>query len=239
MKRKFPFAIGKIYHVYNRGVAKCSICEGDRDSWRFLQGLCLFNNEGNTSNLLWRLEQKRGKLTLGVLRDYIVNPKNERNRLVRILAYCLMGNHYHLLIEEIQEGGITKFMQKFGTGYVRFFNKKHDRVGGLFQGRFKSVLVDNESYLQYLLVYINVLNSAHFIEPNWKENGIEDIDKILQYAERYLWSTHLDYLGKRNSIIIEKGIFGELLPTPKAYATLVRAVLEEKKYAKIEHLFLE
>ena len=239
MKRKFPFAVGTIHHIYNRGVAKCAICLDASDSWRFLQGLCLFNDTKSASSILWRLERDHGRRTLGVLRDYIVNPANERERLVRILAYCVMDNHYHLLVEEIREGGITQFMHKFGIGYVKYFNKKHDRVGTLFQDKFKNILVEDDRYLQYLLVYINVLNPAYFIEPRWKEEGIANVEAVLQYAENYQWSTHRDYLGKRNSIIIERGVMGEMLPTPKAYFNLVRAVLEEKKYTAIEHLILE
>jgi len=239
MKRKFPFAVGKIYHVYNRGVAKCTICGGEADYWRFLQGLCLFNDVKSAANVLWQLERNRGRLTLHVLKDYIINQGASRKQLVRIMAYCIMGNHYHLLVEEIQEGGITKFMQKFGVGYARYFNNKHERVGSLFQDKFKNILVDDERYLQYLLVYINVLNPAEFVAPNWKEQGIQNIETVLEYAEKYLWSTHLEYLGKRNSLIIDKGILEEMLPTPQAYLNLVKMVLRDKKYEAIGHLVLE
>jgi len=239
MKRKVPFAVGEIYHVYNRGVAKSPICHQDADRWRFLQGLCLFNDVESASNILWRLEKSRGELTLGVLKEYLLTQGKERKPLVRLLAYCLMPNHFHLLIEEIQEGGISKFMQKLSQGYARYFNNKYQRVGHLWQDRFKNVLVDNERYLLYLLVYINVLNPAELIEPKWKEKGIKDIKKVLEFAEKYQWSTHQEYLGKRKSLIIDKGILGEILSTPKEYLDLVKAVLKEKKYEEISHLTLE
>ena len=238
MRRKV-FEPGKIYHIYNRGVAKCRICEEEADFWRLLQGLCLFNDRNSVSNILWQLERNRGRLTLNVLKDYIKNQKYERKPLVRILAYCVMPNHFHLLIEELEEGGIVKFMQKLGGGYVRYFNNKHNRVGGLFQGSYKAVLVENERHLLYLLVYINVINPGQLVEPNLKEEGIKDVKKILQRAEGYLWGTHQEYIGKRGSIIIEKGILGELLPTPEAYRELAEAVLRDKKYTEITHLFLE
>ncbi|TSC55680.1 MAG: hypothetical protein Greene071421_88 [Parcubacteria group bacterium Greene0714_21] len=239
MLRKDPIVVGKIYHVYSRGVAKGAICEGESDSWRFLQGLVLFNDTKSAANILWRLQRNRGRLTMNVLKEYIVSDDGEREPLVRIMAYCIMGNHYHLLVEEIQEGGITKFMRKLGTGYARYFNNKYERVGPLFQSRFKNVLVDDERYLQYLLVYINVLNPAGIIEPNWKEQGIQDVEKVLKFTEEYQWSSHADYQGKRGSLILDRGILGELLPTPRAYTALVRVVLEAKKYAEIEHLTLE
>lgn len=239
MKRKIPFVAGNIYHIFNRGVAKCSICNKEADNWRFLQGLCLFNDKKSVNNILWQLHRKRGRLTLNVLKEYIVDQGKNREPLARIMAYCVMGNHFHLLVEEIREGGITKFMHKFGMGYAHYFNNKYRRVGSLFQGRFKNVLVENDQQLLYLLVYINVLNPAEFIASNWKEKGIEDIGKVLKFAENYLWSSHLDFLGKRGSLILDKGILAELLPTPKSYVDLVKAVLRDKNYQKIERLMLE
>ncbi|PIS39190.1 MAG: hypothetical protein COT33_03250 [Candidatus Nealsonbacteria bacterium CG08_land_8_20_14_0_20_38_20] len=239
MRRKFPFIIGKIYHIYNRGVAKCSISNQEADYWRFLQGLCLFNDIKSATNILWQLEKTRGRLTLRVLKNYIVTEGKKRKPLVRILAYCVMPNHFHLLVEEIQEGGISKFMQKLNKGYARYFNNKYERVGHLWQDKFKNILVDDERYLLYLLVYINILNPAELIEPNWKERGIENIEKILEFAEKYQWSTHQEYLGKRRSLIIDKGILGKILSTPEKYLNLVKAVLEEKKYKEIIPFTLE
>lgn len=239
MRRKFPFIVGKIYHIFNRGVAKCPICNEEADYWRFLQGLCLFNDIKSATNILWQLEHNRGRLTLNVLKGYLINQEGERKPLVRIMAYCVVSNHYHLLVEEIQEGGITKFMHKLGLGYAHYFNNKYDRVGSLFQDKFKNILVDDERYLLYLLIYINVLNLAELIEPNWKEEGIRDIVAVLEFAASYPWGTHQEYIGKRRSIIINKRILGKLLPTPKDYLDLVKAVLIEKKYTEISHLILE
>jgi putative transposase len=239
MERKYPFTVGTIHHVYNRGVAKCTICNNDSDRWRFMQGLCLFNDEQSTSSILWHLERERGRLTMNVLKKHVLSLEGKREQLVRIMAYCVMRNHYHLLLEEIKEGGITRFMRKLGTGYAKYFNNKHNRVGSLFQNVFKNILVDDEKYLQYLLVYINVLNPAGIIESNWKEKGIQDIKKVLQFAREYQWSSHLDYLGKRGSLILDRGVFGEMFSTPKQYLELVKIVLRDKKYREIFHLALE
>lgn len=239
MLRKYPIVPGTIHHVYSRGAAKLPICKEEADYWRFMQGLCLFNDVASTSSILWRIERDRRRLTMNVLKEYVVQQSHKREPLVRVLAYCAMGNHYHLLLEEIRKGGITQFMRKLGTGYARYFNNKHDRVGVLFQSRFKNILVEDERYLQYLLVYINVLNPIGIAEPSWKEKGIRNIDEALAFAERYRFSSHLDYLGKRGSLILDKGILAELLSTPDAYVELVKGVLKEKKYRAIEHLTLE
>lgn len=240
--RKIKFCKGNFYHIYNRGVEKKDIFRDENDKWRFLQGLFMFNDEKSITNLLWQLEKVRGGVTFGVLRDFLKTRKTKgekREPLVRIMADCLMPNHYHLLIEEIKDGGISRFMHKLGTGYTEYFNNKYERVGSLCQGTFKSALIDNETYLQYLLAYINVLNPGELVEPNLKENGIKDVEKIMQFAERYQWSTNLEYLNKRKSIIIEKGLLGEIFSKPGEYRKFSKNVLLDKKFSEINSLILE
>lgn len=235
--RKVKFVLNKIYHIYNRGVDKREIFLEETDKWRCLQGLCLFNDEKNSSNILWQIEKNRGEVNLRILKNYII--KEEKKPLVRILSYCLMPNHYHLLVEELQEGGITNFMHKLGGGYTRYFNNKYQRSGSLFEGPFEAVLVENEIYFQYLLVYINVVNPGQLIEPELKEKGIIDFERVMKFVDEYLWSTHQEYMGKRGSIIIDKGLLGEIFPTPESYRSFVEAVLKTKKFDEISHLTLE
>ncbi|MBI2626336.1 MAG: transposase [Candidatus Nealsonbacteria bacterium] len=235
--RKVKFEPNNIYHIYNRGVDKRDIFLEDIDKWRCLQGLCLFNDEKNSSNILWQIEKNRGEVNLKILKDYVI--KEGRSPLVRILAYSLMPNHYHLLVEELCKGGISKFMHKFGNGYAHYFNKKYQRSGSLFEGPFKAVLVENEIYLQYLLVYINVINPGQLVEPKLKEEGIKDMGAVIKTADECLWTTHQEYSGKRGSIIIDKGILGEIFPTPEKYRDFVKQILLDKKYQEITHLVLE
>lgn len=209
----------------------------DADKWRCLQALCLFNDEKNSSNVLWQIEKNRGEVNLKILKDYIA--KEGKKSLVRILVYCLMPNHYHLLVEELQDGGISKFMHKFGLGYTEYFNKKYKRSGSLFEGPFKAVLVENEIYLQYLLVYINVINPGQLVEPKLKEEGIRDMETVIISVDEYPWGTHQEYSGKRGSIIIDKGILGEMFLTPEKYRDFVKQVLSDKKYQEITHLTIE
>ena len=237
MRRKIRFEPNHIYHIYNRGVDKRDVFMEDNDRWRCLQGFCLFNDEKNSSNVLWQMEKNRGEVNLKILKDYII--KEGRKPIVRILAYCLMPNHFHLLVEELQEGGIVRFMHKLDGGYAHYFNKKYGRSGSLFEGPFKAVLVENETYLQYLLVYINVINPGQLVEPKLKKEGIRDIEAIIRAADECLWSTHQEYSGKRGSIIIDKGILGEMFLTPEKYRDFVGQVLSDKKYQEISHLVLE
>lgn len=222
--RKVKFIKGNIYHIFNRGVEKRTIFMNNSDKWRFLQGLFLFNNENISTNLLWQVEREKGKANFRTLQEFIKDKQNNRNPLVRIMADCLMPNHFHLLIEEIKDGGISRFMHKLGVGYTGYFDKKYERVGGLFQGAFKAAQITNELYLKYLLIYINIVNPGQLIEPKLKEKGIKNIDKIMRFAKEYMWSTNQEYLGKRNSIIIEKGIMGEFFPISSEYEQFARDI---------------
>ena len=232
--RKTKFKVGKIYHVFNRGVEKREIFLSDGDRWRFLQGLYLFNNEMGSLNLLYRLEQEKGRMHFGILRDYMKKEGVERKPLVRIMADCLKSNHFHLLVEEIQEDGISKFMQKLGVGYTKYFNTKYERVGPLFQGAFKAVEVKSDDQLAYLISYINVINPGQELEPSLKSSA-QDPDEILRFVENYPWSTHQEYLGKRESIIVDKGIAGKLFATPSKYKNFVTDILWGKKQIQLSN----
>lgn len=227
MKRR-TFEPGKVYHVFNRGVEKRNIFLSDGDRWRFLQGMFLFNDDTASTNLLYRLEQEKGKMHFGILREYIKKQKIKREPLVRIMADCLKHNHFHMILEELQDGGISHFMQKLSSGYAGYFNRKYERVGGLFQGRFKSVLVKDNEQFSYLLAYINVINPGQELEPDLK-SAAQDPEEILRFVEQYPWSTHLEYLGKRSSIIVDKGVAGELFPTPAKYRAFAADIIRGKQ----------
>ena len=237
--RKIKFAIGEIYHIFNRGVEKRNIFINDSDRWRFLQGMYLFNDAKSSPNLLFRLERDKGGANFKTLRKFISGHEKERQPLVKIMADSLMPNHFHLIIEEMTEGGISRFMHKFSTGYTMYFNKKYERVGSLFQGPFKAVHIDEDLYLQYLLVYLNVINPGQLIEPKLKDEGVEDINAILKFAAQYDWSTHKEFAGLRDSMIIDKRILGEIFDVPEKYLKFAQMVLESKKYKLINHLTCE
>jgi len=221
--RKIQFEVQQIYHIFNRGVDKRDIVTNDTDRWRFIIALLIFNQEHIPSHTLWSMDRK-GIVTFKKVKK-LVSSKN-RDPLTRIMAYCLMKNHFHLVVQEIKERGISRFMHKLGTGYAAYFNKKHKRSGRLFQGPYRAVKVTDDTQLKYLLTYINVINPSELIELGIKENGPRDISKIMQHAESYPWSTHQEYLQVRNSPIIEKGIFGEFTSTRYEYEKLCTDMLK-------------
>jgi len=237
--RKIKFEEGKFYHIVNRGTDKRLIFNEDRDRWRFLQGLFLFNNVKKFPGIWYELKRGRGSADFTVIKKFIEESNEERNPLVKILADCLMPNHFHLILEEVRRGGISEFMQRLGTGYTKYFNDRYERTGSLFEGTFKAVEIDNDEYLKYVLIYINIINPGQLIDPKFKKEGVENIDKIFNYSEAYDWSTNKEYLGTRNSIIINKGLLGEVFLTGDEYKSFARNILLGSKYNKAKEFFLE
>ena len=119
--------------------------------------------------------------------------------LVAIGAFCLMPNHFHILIKQLVEGGISRFMLKLQTDYSMYFNRKYDRTGSLFQGPFRSTLVDSDRYLAYLYSYIH-LNPAKLKDPLWKERPGSQ-SHIMEFVESYPYSSYGDYLSGKHVIV--------------------------------------
>ncbi len=187
MERNFNFSIGEFYHLYNRGNNKSDIFIDNGDIKRFMRLLFLCNS---TKPVIYKLVQGRPLDSIDI-----------EEKLVDIGVYCLMPNHFHILVREINENGITKFLSKLATAYSMFFNKKHKRTGSLFEGKFKATHVDNDEYLKYLFSYIH-LNPVKLIDSSWKENGIRDREVAKKYLKEYYTSSYLDYIGEKR----EEGI---------------------------------
>ena len=210
MARNITFAPGEFYHLYNRGTEKRNIFTNKQDYERFLCLLYLCNGEV-AANI-----NRQGRTFTDLLEP------DQGKKLVEITAYCLMSNHFHLLVREIQDGGISRFMQKITTGYTMYFNKKYERSGALFQGRFKATHASEDRYLKYLISYIH-LNPVKLIEPGWKESGIANRKQAEMYLEKYRYSSYLDYLEttRVENKIINKEAFPEYFESPKDFKSSV------------------
>jgi len=218
MSRILPFSTGEYYHIYNRGTEKRDIFLDKADYLRFIVLLYISNNieAVHISNL-----REQGKF----LRDIINLERKET--LVDIGTYCLMPNHFHLLIKEKRAGGISEFMKKISTGYSMYFNKRYERTGRLFEGTFKSVHADSDEYLKYLFAYIH-LNPIKLINPVWKEEGIRNSVEAKLFLSGYSFSSYLDYTmkarnnGKRpESKILNKNVFPEYFSTEKDFESFI------------------
>lgn len=217
--RKEPFTVDNYVHVYNRGNRKQLIVQDEKDRWRFLQMLYYFNSEVAVANPFQVLSKK----LKSDFNQQLVWPNQwiSQKPIVKILAFCLMENHFHLLLKEIREGGITMFMRKLGTGMTNYFNAKYQESGRLFQGAYKAKVVDKDVYLQYLSVYIQVKNPFE-LYPGGLQVAMQEFDKAFNWVVQYSYCSLGAYAGDTNSPIIEKDILGELFPTQEKYRDFVR-----------------
>lgn len=222
--RKHKLILNNIYHIYNRGVEKRKIFLEDRDYKRFIRNLIIFNDIKAVTNI----EHKN-------IEQIAIN----REFLVDVLAFCLMPNHFHLLLRQVTENGITKFMRKIGTGYANYFNVKYARVGALFQGKFKSVLIDNESQFIYIPHYIH-LNPIDLIMPEWREKNLSKPRLAMNFLNSYKWSSYSDYTGKpRFTLVINKDILGEYFSGTEGYYNDLESFIKDLDISNITDIILE
>lgn len=218
--RRATFAPGEIYHIYNRGVDKREIFIEPHD-WSRFQALLYLCNSKKPVDL-----QEHFREGLSFAEIF----KTEKGSLLaHVGAYCLMPNHFHLMLREAEVGGISTFMRKLLTGYSMYFNKKHKRSGTLFQGPFQSKHVDNEPYMNWLFSYIH-LNPVKLIDSQWKENGIENPQAAKEFIGTYQWSSYPDYfLGSRKEqAILSKDEFPESFKDFDEFSELIDVFKTEK-----------
>jgi putative transposase len=220
-----------LYHALNRGVDKRQIFMDDGDRVRFIHDMYAFNTTELASNTF-----RNDKLGL---RDLTYRSAVKGERLVDIHGWCLMGNHYHLLLSECTEGGLSMFLRKVNTGYANYFNTRYERVGTLFQGRTKKILIDNDAYLLHILNYIH-LNPLDLLEntSDWRNRSITDPQKALAFLYEYRWSSFKDYAGTKNfPSILRKDFFQDVFGGK--YVEQLEKYLKDIDISKMKYLLHE
>jgi len=220
--RKLVFANDEIYHIFNRGVEKRPTFVNKRELDRGIRTLDFYR----FSNLPLKLS-KFLVLSESEKVKFIQKVHEEDQKLVRIICYCLMPNHFHFLVKQVKENGVSTFAANFTNSYTKYFNTKNERVGPLFQGLFKAVRVESDEQLMHVSRYIH-LNpvSSFLIKPDQLEN--------------YQWSSYPEYLDLSSERIADKEIVLDLFPSKEKYKQFV---LDQVNYARelenIKHLALE
>lgn len=178
----------ELYHVLNRGVDKRIIFTNNADRARFVHNLYEFNDRRPAPDAYRR-----------DMWDFVSPTSDRRERLVDIHGWCLMGNHYHLLLSERREGGLTLFLRKLNIGYSKYFNEIHHRDGTLFQGRTKKILIKSEPHFLHILHYIH-LNPLDFLSgaEQWRTGKLGNANRAQAHLLGYRWSSLQDYAGHRN-----------------------------------------
>ncbi len=210
-----PHTIDSIVHVVKRGARGLSITRDNRDQRRFPLLLHYLNDTYRDE--YW----ERSVAEVGPFE----RPEHwpERDPLVKVLAWTLMSNHLHLVLKALQEGGISKFMQKVCGSMTTHFNAKYKERGSLFQGAYRGRTVDlhGDMYLRHLAVYVMVKNPFE-LYPGGLVHAIENFDEAYAWASRYPFCSLGTYSGMTISPIIEKDIYGEIFEQPEDFKEFAR-----------------
>lgn len=232
--RKITFVEDEIYHICNRSVEGRKIFVDAEDHYRAIHDLYEFNDEESAENVYYRMKALKSYET----RSHKITQKKKKP-LVEILAYVLMPNHYHLLLRQLLEGGITNFMHKFGVGFAMYFNQKYSRTGTLFQGPFRAVHVKETAHFIHLPFYIHA-NPLDLKFPEWRDGKIRNPPEAMKYLENYRWSSFPDYIGKHNfPSVISKSFLTDVVGGPKEYRAKTMELLKELNLTSLEEVALE
>jgi putative transposase len=199
------------YHIYNRGVDKRNIFQDQEDIERFFQSIQEFNTIepiGSIHENKFKKNKKLGRPT---------------SKLVKFVSYCLNHNHYHFILKQTHDNGISEFMKRLG-GYTKYFNKKYKRSGVLFQGKFKSSYINIDQKLLELSVYVNL---------NWKIHSLgRPTSKLIKSS----WEEYIEDGFSRELEFCEKDIILENFENKKEYKKFaeknLKRIIEERKIKK-------
>lgn len=195
MTRNISLAVGEHYHIYSRGVSQSNIFIDESDYLRFIFLMLhqqsnhhIYNPDKNVESF------KKYKLFLP---HKSTLEKITSGRCVEIINFALMSNHFHFTLKEVKENGISDYMQRVLLAYAKYFNRKYKRTGHLFESRFQSVHISNNSQLLYLSAYIHK-NPKEIKE--WRGREIQ-----------YPWSSFSDYVesNRWGNLILPDIILGQ------------------------------
>ena len=201
---------GGYYHVYNRGVDKRVVFSDQSDYERFL--LCLFACNSLEPRFDYAISRMTRSLQLS------------NKPLVRVMCFSLMPNHFHLLLEQVEEMGVSKFLHRIGISYTKYFNFRNKRTGRLFATPYQAKEVDVQNYLDYLVAYIH-LNPIDLCAQNV-------IEQRLDFLEKYPWCSYRHYLGIEKMPFIDAGILSELIKFPGQHKEHIKELLEDRNRSK-------
>lgn len=217
-----PLVTDHYYHVFNRGVAHQPTFLRERDYERFLFYLSYYRHKEapvRLSKLLQIPKDVRNKILEGL---EIAN-----DVIVEIVAYCCMPNHFHILLKQRADGGVSLFMRKVTDGYTRYFNTKHQRVGPVFQGAFKAVHISNNEQL---------LHVSRYIHLNPVVSAVVRKNDFLAYP----WSSLKNYMNNKISSFVNSQPILENFRDPQKYLEFVNDQIDYgKRLEEIKHLTFE
>lgn len=216
--RNIRLAPDEHYHIFNRGVEKKTIFHDSRDYYRFLFLILSFQSSKPLKNLSRLLED--------FVQHRVLHTKDEmlKNRMVELVAFCVMPNHFHLILKEVKEGGISAYMQRVLNAYGKYYNTRYEKSGHVFQGPYRAVHVESDKQLLYLATYI-------FRNPR-------ELSQWLNKENKYPWSSYQDFITEnRWGEFLMPGIILEQFKTSEKFCDFVES--SPAKVVKEELAYLE
>jgi putative transposase len=212
-----PYRVGSFLHVVKRGTRGMPIVRDDADYWRFAKLLYYLN------------DKQQGEFWEDSVKDLFLFERpsawSERKSLVRILSWTLMPNHFHLLLEEIQEGGIAKFMQRLCGSMSRHCNEKYKEQGTMFQGSYRARTVNSDEYMRYVIPYIAVKNVFE-LYPGGFDEAARHFDDAWQWGiHSYLFSSLPEHGGIRTFPIIDQERFTTLFDSTEHFRSCAKDMI--------------
>lgn len=221
--RSIPLVTNQIYHVINRGVASQPIFYHQRDYARAMETTLYYQQQTPSLRYSFFL-----RLPTQQKCNLLAKPVGKEKLLVEIIAYCLMPNHLHLLLKQLEENGISIFMSNLANSYTRYLNTKQRRKGHLFQGKFKAVRIETDEQLVHVSRYIHLNPYTSFVL------------KSLEELESYPYSSFPEYLGSKKEARCKIEIILNNFKSIQSYKDFVfdRAGYQ-RELEKIKHLAIE
>ncbi|MFC1727557.1 transposase [Patescibacteria group bacterium] len=221
--RAVPLVNNEVYHIYNRSITSTPTFTCKRDYQRALNILNYYQY-ANTPDSYSKLK----RYSLKEKSDLFNRLKKENKVLIKIISFCLMPNHFHFLLQQQKEEGISKCVGNFQNSYTRFFNLKNKRLGPLFQGAFKAVRIETDEQFLHVSRYIHLNPYSSLIVKSFKD------------VAKYPWSSLKEYLNPNKETISSPKSVISHFESSQAY---LKFVLDQAKYQKsleeIKHLILE
>lgn len=209
--RIIPLVNGEYYHVYNRGNDKKNIYSQSRDYARFQKTFYYYKFSGP--------KIKFSRFNKSNLFKPFLNEK-----LIEVLCYCLMPNHFHFLVKQLKENGISLFLSQLSNSYTKYFNTKYNRIGSLLQGTFKAVKIESEEHLIHISRYIH-LNPV--------------VSCIVKKPENYAWSSYCEYI-KQTPIFCSTDEIMNFFKLPEKYQQFTEDQIDyASKLELIKHQLMD
>lgn len=234
MLRKEKFAPGEYYHIYSRTILNTPGFKNNKNADRLAQAFLLANSTKSSEAFRYLRNTENAQL------ERAIEIAREGEKFVNVLCYCIMPDHYHLLLEELKDNGITNFVRKCNTSIAKYVNIKTNRLGPLFESRFKAKHINTNEYLLHLSVYIH-LNPLDIISgKEWREHKLKNWDITKKELLLYPWSSLKYFLNRdyKNPIISGEEIILKQFNNKKEYELFLREWSEET-LSKIDNIIID